>query len=107
MEQRLPEGIAKRKKQGFSIPMKNWIRGEMMEYTRDEIFSSKLIAEYFNRTALETFWKEPQQRRHNHSHLFWALLNLSLWDRILLTGSVPAVDTTPLPALQPALVAAH
>jgi asparagine synthase (glutamine-hydrolysing) len=107
MEHRLPEGIAKRKKQGFSIPMKNWIRGEMMEYTRDEIFSSKLIAEYFNRTALETFWKEHQLRRHNHSHLFWALLNLSLWDRILLTGPRPAANVAPPSVLEPALVAPH
>jgi asparagine synthase (glutamine-hydrolysing) len=73
-----------RKKQGFSIPMKNWIRGEMMDYTHDEIFSSKLIAEYFNIVTLERFWKEHQLRRQNHSHLFWTLLNLSLWGRLFL-----------------------
>jgi asparagine synthase (glutamine-hydrolysing) len=96
MEKRLPPGIAMRKKQGFSIPMKNWIRGEMMEYTRDEIFSSGLIADYFNRAALETFWNEHQTRRHNHSHLFWALLNLSLWNRLLLTGPRPASAELPV-----------
>jgi asparagine synthase (glutamine-hydrolysing) len=84
MEKRLPPGIAMRKKQGFSIPMKNWIRGEMMDYTHDEIFSSKLIAEYFNIVTLERFWKEHQLRRQNHSHLFWTLLNLSLWGRLFL-----------------------
>lgn len=89
MENRLPPGIAMRKKQGFSIPMKNWIRGELMDYTRDEIFSSKLIGEYFNAQTLENFWKEHQLRRHNHSHLFWALLNLSLWGRLLLEGPRP------------------
>jgi asparagine synthase (glutamine-hydrolysing) len=95
MEHRLPPGIAMRKKQGFSIPMKNWIRGELMDYTHDEIFSSKLVADYFNRPTLEGFWKEHQLRRHNHSHLFWALLNLSLWDRLLLSGPRPGAAAAP------------
>jgi asparagine synthase (glutamine-hydrolysing) len=95
MEKRLPPGIAMRKKQGFSIPMKNWIRGELMEYTHDEIFSSSLIREYFNGSTLERFWQEHQQRRHNHSHLFWALLNLSLWDRLLLKGPIAQANEVP------------
>lgn len=98
MERRLPPGIAMRKKQGFSIPMKNWIRGELMDYTRDEIFSSRLIAEHLDVTALDRFWNEHQQRRHNHSHLLWTLLNLSLWERLLLTGPRPGVSAAPPPA---------
>jgi asparagine synthase (glutamine-hydrolysing) len=89
MRDRLPPGIAMRAKQGFSIPMKNWIRGELRELTRDEVFSSGLIAEYFRTSALERCWEEHQQRRHNHSHLFWGLLNLSLWERRLLRGARP------------------
>jgi asparagine synthase (glutamine-hydrolysing) len=87
MEKRLPHGIARRKKQGFSIPMKNWIRGDLLEYTHDTVFSSRLIAEYFNVAALRGFWQEHQELRHNHSHLFWTLLNLSLWDRLLLSAT--------------------
>jgi asparagine synthase (glutamine-hydrolysing) len=105
MEKRLPEGIAMRKKQGFSIPMKNWIRGELMDYTRDEVFSSKLIADHFNKDSLERFWTEHQTRRNNHSHLFWTLLNLSLWERLLLSGTrpgsfemPPARDAAPISA---------
>jgi asparagine synthase (glutamine-hydrolysing) len=87
MEKRLPPGIARRKKQGFSIPMKNWIRGDLQDYTHDTVFSSKLIAEYFNVPALKGFWQEHQRRQQNHSHLFWTLLNLSLWDRLLLSAT--------------------
>jgi asparagine synthase (glutamine-hydrolysing) len=99
MEKRLPPGIATRKKQGFSIPMKNWIRGELLQLTRDEIFSSPLVAQYFNKDALERRWREHQQQRHNHSHLFWGLLNLSLWDRRLLSG--PRPGTAHLPSSRP------
>jgi asparagine synthase (glutamine-hydrolysing) len=94
MRERLPPGIAMRPKQGFSIPMKNWIRGELLELTRDEVFSSRLIAEHLRREALERLWQEHQARRHNHSHLFWTLLNLALWERLLLRGNAaPVADT--------------
>jgi asparagine synthase (glutamine-hydrolysing) len=89
MLKRLPPGIATRGKQGFSIPMKNWIRGELQQLTRDEVFSSKLIADYFRKDTLERYWREHQQSLHNHSHLFWGLLNLSLWERRLLSGPRP------------------
>jgi asparagine synthase (glutamine-hydrolysing) len=90
MHARLPEGIATRAKQGFSIPMKNWIRGELLELTHDSVFSSRLIEEHFQKSVLARLWNEHQQLRHNHSHLFWTLLNVSLWERLLLTGPRPA-----------------
>jgi asparagine synthase (glutamine-hydrolysing) len=89
IRERLPPGIATRAKQGFSIPMKNWIRGELLELTRDEVFSSRLIAEHFRKETLESWWAEHQRRQHNHAHLFWGLLNLSLWERRLLSGPRP------------------
>jgi asparagine synthase (glutamine-hydrolysing) len=107
LKNRLPPGIAMRKKQGFSIPMKNWIRGELLDFTRDEIFSSKLIVEYFNMPSLERFWTEHQLRQHNHSHLFWTLLNLSLWGRLLLSGPRPGISAVPRPAPTGAIAVAH
>jgi asparagine synthase (glutamine-hydrolysing) len=101
MRARLPPGIASRAKQGFSIPMKNWIRGELLELTHDEVFSSRLIAEHFRRDTLERCWQEHQQRRHNHSHLFWGLLNLSLWERRLLSGPRPVPAARHLPTTPP------
>jgi asparagine synthase (glutamine-hydrolysing) len=89
MRSRLPKGIATRAKQGFSIPMKNWIRGELLELTHDCVFSSRLIDEHFQKSVLARLWNEHQQLRHNHSHLFWTLLNVSLWERLLLTGPRP------------------
>jgi asparagine synthase (glutamine-hydrolysing) len=106
MEKRLPPGIAMRKKQGFSIPMKNWIRGELMEYTRDEIFSSPLIQSHFNLNTVNQYWDEHQRSQHNHAHLFWALLNIALWNRMLLAGQRPGNVDEPRPARIDTAVAA-
>ncbi|HEU5443110.1 MAG TPA: asparagine synthase (glutamine-hydrolyzing), partial [Steroidobacteraceae bacterium] len=103
MRERLPPGIATRAKQGFSIPMKNWIRGELLELTRDSVFSSSLITEHFRREALEKLWAQHQARRHNHSHLFWTLLNLALWERrFLCPVRAPSAQLEAAPALRAA-----
>jgi asparagine synthase (glutamine-hydrolysing) len=104
MRERLPPGIAMRAKQGFSIPMKNWIRGELLELTRDEVFTSPLIGEHFRREALERLWSEHQARQHNHSHLFWTLLNLALWERQLLRGGASVGPSAAAPPAAPAML---
>jgi hypothetical protein len=43
-----------------------------------------LVAEHFDLGNLRETWLEHQRHQHNHSHLFWALLNLSLWERQFL-----------------------
>ena len=103
MRERLPAGIATRAKQGFSIPMKNWLRGELAELTRDEVFSSPLIAQHLRIATLERLWREHQKRQHNHSHLFWVLLNLSLWERqFLRTARAASPQLQAAPALRAA-----
>jgi hypothetical protein len=59
----------------------------LLEYTHDTVFSSRLVADYFDVSALRRFWQEHQQRRNNHSHLFWTLLNLSIWERLFLSST--------------------
>jgi asparagine synthase (glutamine-hydrolysing) len=98
MRERLPPGIAMRAKQGFSIPMKNWLRGELLELTRGEVFSSSLIGEHFRTATLERLWREHQERRHNHSHLFWTLLNLAIWERQFLRPARAAAPGAVAPA---------
>ena len=73
--------------------MKNWIRGDLMGYTRDAVFSSPLIAEHFNLGGLQETWQEHQRQQHNHSHLFWTLLNLSIWERQFLAPA--GIDAPP------------
>ena len=95
MAPKLPPGIARRKKQGFSFPMKNWLRGDLMGFARDEIFGSPLVREHFDVGAVRRLWEEHQAKQHNHSHLLWTLLNLALWERVL----VRAAGTTAEPVL--------
>jgi asparagine synthase (glutamine-hydrolysing) len=83
----LPREVLYRKKQGYSLPIKNWLRNELREYARGVLRRSDLIREVIEPAALERIWGEHLARRHNHNHILWALLNLALWqERFLPPG---------------------
>lgn len=82
----LPREILYRKKQGYSLPIKNWLRNELRDYAREQIRGSDLLREVFEPAVIERVWQEHLSRRHNHNHLLWALLNLALWHRRFVGG---------------------
>jgi asparagine synthase (glutamine-hydrolysing) len=75
----LPESIIYRGKQGYSLPVKNWLREELKDYMIDLFKSSPIIKENFNNSYLSELTKEHLELKHNHNHILWALINLSLW----------------------------
>lgn len=75
----LPESIIYRGKQGYSLPVKNWLREELKDYMIDLLKNSPIIKENFNNSYLSELIKEHLELKHNHNHILWALMNLSLW----------------------------
>jgi asparagine synthase (glutamine-hydrolysing) len=79
-EGRLPEQILQRGKEGFSMPMKNWLNQQwnplMHEllnadnFARDGLFDARFVA---------VLMQQHEARTHNHSHLLWALMVFQLW----------------------------
>ncbi len=75
----LPESIIYRGKQGYSLPVKNWLREELKDYMTDLFRKSPIIRENFNSPYLSLLIKEHSELKHNYNHILWALVNLSLW----------------------------
>jgi asparagine synthase (glutamine-hydrolysing) len=80
----LPPVILGRGKQGYSFPIKNWLRRELKDYTRETLISSPLIREAFNLPYIEQLIQEHQEYRANHNHVLWALINLAVWHRLFM-----------------------
>ena len=80
MSRLLPEEIIHRKKQGFSIPMKNWLRDELRNLML-EILSEKRLKEngYFNYEYVNKIMKQHLEGRRNNAHQLWALMVFELW----------------------------
>ncbi len=75
----LPKNIIYRGKQGYSLPIKNWLREELKDYMIDLLKNSPIIKENFNNPYISDLIKEHLELKHNHNHILWALINLSLW----------------------------
>ena len=76
----LENDIAFRKKQGFSIPMREWLRGEL-KYLMDEYLSEEKIKKdgIFQPEKIKALIREHCDDRANHSHLLWSFISFQMW----------------------------
>jgi asparagine synthase (glutamine-hydrolysing) len=76
----LPPEITKRGKEGFSIPIKNWLRHELRPMMLDVLSPSQIRRDgFFNADHVQKLVREHLQGRENHSHRLWALMVFSIW----------------------------
>jgi len=76
----LPEALLRRGKEGFSIPMKQWLRHEWNGLMHELLSPRSLAAEgLFEARYVEQLMREHETGAHNHSHLLWALMVFQLW----------------------------
>jgi asparagine synthase (glutamine-hydrolysing) len=75
-----PRGAIYRPKQGFSIPIKNWLRHEFRPLVEDLLNRDRITREgLFEPTTIERLKREHQENRANHSHVLWSLLVFQDW----------------------------
>lgn len=80
MRDLLPEKILTRDKQGFSIPIKNWIRHELKEMMLDILSPEKIRREgFFQVEYINRLVEEHLKGKENHSHRLWALMMFEWW----------------------------
>ncbi|MEA3414798.1 MAG: asparagine synthase (glutamine-hydrolyzing) [Thermodesulfobacteriota bacterium] len=82
MEDRLPRDILYRKKQGFCIPLAEWLRGELKEFAGDTLFSSRArFNAYFDRGYVKDLWKRHLTGRQDYANPLWGLMMFELWHK--------------------------
>jgi asparagine synthase (glutamine-hydrolysing) len=77
----LPDEIVWRGKQGYSLPIKNWLREGLKDTLTTVLNESPIIQSTMNRSYIDKLLAEHMARTHNHNHILWALLNFGLWHR--------------------------
>lgn len=89
MQEVLPDRILQRGKQGYSLPVKNWLREELRDWMVELLTGSDVIRRFMRMETVERLMAEHQSRRHNHNHTLWALINLELWHRAYIREERP------------------
>jgi asparagine synthase (glutamine-hydrolysing) len=80
--QRVPAHCVYRPKEGFSIPMKNWLGGQFRPLL-EEASNRAALAELglFSPEKVDQLKAEHLAGRANHSHILWSIIVLHNWKR--------------------------
>lgn len=76
----IPEEIVYRPKQGFSIPIKSWLKGELRPLM-EELLSTRRIHDQglFQPSFVEQLKKDHLAGIANNSHIIWSLIVFQAW----------------------------
>jgi asparagine synthase (glutamine-hydrolysing) len=99
VERRVDKGLATRRKMGFSPPVDDWLRNELVPLVEDTLLApGALVGAYVERAQIDRMFAEHRARRANHRRVLWALLLLELWLRRERTTSE---HRSPAPTARP------
>jgi asparagine synthase (glutamine-hydrolysing) len=80
MERLLPRKNIYRSKEGFSIPIKHWLRKELKDLMFDYLNERRIKEEgLFNYDHLNKMIEAHLHGRENYSHQLWSLLVFEIW----------------------------
>jgi asparagine synthase (glutamine-hydrolysing) len=80
----LPEMVLKKSKQGFSIPMKHWLRTSLKPMMLDLLSEDSIRQRgYFNAQTVSGWIQDHLAGRMNRSHQLWPLMVFELWNRTI------------------------
>jgi len=76
----LPPQIIKRGKEGFSIPIKNWLKQELRPLMLEVLSPARLKRDgFFDAAYVQRLIDEHLRGVENHSHRLWALTVFGIW----------------------------
>ena len=82
MEGIVPSEILYRAKQGFGVPIEEWINNQLRTRIHETLLESKTLERgYFEKSYIQTLLDEHSKGRRDHSHALWILWMLELWHR--------------------------
>ncbi len=86
----LPDEVVDRKKQGFGVPIGEWLRHDLREMAVDLLTDGRLRDRgYFDQARVDKLLGEHLAGR-NHATRLWALLQLEQWHRIFVDDRATA-----------------
>jgi asparagine synthase (glutamine-hydrolysing) len=87
----IPSKLLHRRKQGFQLPLVEWMRGELkQEFFRVLLEPRALQRGYFRPQAIRKLVEEHISGRRDRSGLLWRLLVFELWNRNFLESGAEA-----------------
>jgi asparagine synthase (glutamine-hydrolysing) len=78
LNQYIPANLFQRPKKGFSVPIGDWLRGDLKTWASDLLNESSL-KETFNSQPILQAWQQHQEGILPHSQQLWNILMFQAW----------------------------
>jgi asparagine synthase (glutamine-hydrolysing) len=76
----VPRELFERPKMGFSVPIRDWIRGPLKEWTETLLSRGRIDSEgVFNAATVRKLLDDHQSGRRDNSNLLWTLMMFQSW----------------------------
>lgn len=76
----VPRELIDRPKQGFSVPLDQWLRGPLRDWAENLLAPERLRSQgLLNVAQVRAKWQEHVDGRRNWQHLLWDVLMLQAW----------------------------
>lgn len=76
----VPESMMNRPKQGFGIPLADWLRGPLREWGAALLEEQRVVSEgFFDPAAIRYKWEAHQQGRDGFQYELWDVLMFQTW----------------------------
>lgn len=76
----MPKTLIERPKMGFSVPVRDWLKGPLKNWGYDLLHSSNsAVVGELNYQHIEKIWRQHQEGSHDHSHKLWTLCMWLAW----------------------------
>ncbi|MEI4789056.1 asparagine synthase (glutamine-hydrolyzing) [Bacillus sp. FJAT-53060] len=83
----VPDHVLNRKKLGFPVPIRHWLKNEMNAWAKDIIKNSQ-TDEYINKEYVLDLLKEHCAGKADHSRKIWTVLIFMMWHSIYVERSI-------------------
>jgi asparagine synthase (glutamine-hydrolysing) len=76
----LPAEVIHRQKQGFRVPLPDWLAGPLAAWAESQLFSTRARElDFLDFGYIEHLWHEHHTRKADRSFDLWCLINLFTW----------------------------
>ena len=76
----LPQNLINRPKQGFALPIDNWLRTSLKDWAEELLKKKKLEDnQYFDSELIRNIWNEHLTEKRNWQYPIWNILMLQSW----------------------------
>ena len=76
----LPRDYIYKPKKGFAVPMQDWLRGPLKEWSEDLLLGKELVDQnYFEVNKIRKLWEDHLNNKVDNTRILWPILMIQSW----------------------------